>query len=551
MSLRTLYQTLLDSDLARLRVIAHQWNVALTAERRPDVAAELVDAMARVEAVEHVLAALRDAERDALADLLRRDGVMPWAIFVRRWGELRPVGPGRLEREEIWRDPVSPVEGLWYLGLVQRAYEARPSGQVEVAFVPEELRLYIPSPSPQEMTPPPPAVPPIYEVAGTDVLADDLVTLWAALQMDALTSSSTAAQEFAAVRQSPMDVPLSLLETLSVEQGWLRQDERDGLRPVPEPVLTWLQSGTWAQWERLVRAWMDSATWNDLAYVPTLRPDPAHGWPNEPLAARRTFLDVLRHCEPGTWYAIAGFVDHVRDHATDFLRPDGDYDTWAMRGLATDAPLRGIGAWDAIEGALIVFLLGGPLHWLGIVDVGGAASSLPVSAFRLNSAGAAILGLDDPPSLREPPSLRLNEDGVVWVPVRQRYARFQLRRIAQPVGWDSGYRYRLTPSSLALARQQRIPVSRILGFLEEATEQAVSDHLRIAIEAAYTGQDTARLEHVWLLRVADPAVLEHPSLQRFIDEQLAPGVVRIREADREYVITALARSGILPDISSL
>ncbi|HEY89102.1 MAG TPA: hypothetical protein G4N98_05125 [Thermoflexia bacterium] len=39
--MRTLYQTLMDSEMARLRVIALQWDVELVGQRRPDLAAEL------------------------------------------------------------------------------------------------------------------------------------------------------------------------------------------------------------------------------------------------------------------------------------------------------------------------------------------------------------------------------------------------------------------------------------------------------------------------------------------------------------------------------
>ena len=48
-------------------------------------------------------------------------------------------------------------EGLWYLGLVQRAFATWSSGQVEMAFVPAELRLYMPAPAPLDVSPPSPA----------------------------------------------------------------------------------------------------------------------------------------------------------------------------------------------------------------------------------------------------------------------------------------------------------------------------------------------------------------------------------------------------------
>ncbi len=544
MALRTLYQTLLDSDLARLHVIAQQWGVPLVAERKPDVAAELADAMARAEAVERVLADLDDAALTALDDLLRRGGALPWAIFTRRWGELRAVGPGRLEREELWRQPVSAVEQLWYLGLVQRAFTAWPGGQVEMAFVPEELRLYMPPPAPLDIAPPEPAAPPTRQTLGTDVLADDLATLFAALQME--THSPAAANEKTAWMRLPQ--ASALLETLALEQGWLHRDERDALRPAAEPMLAWLQADGWSQWAALARAWMASARWNDLAAIPTLRPDPARAlwnseWPAEPRAARQAFLVLLRRCALDTWYTLADFTAFVREQNMDFLRPDGDYDVWALRDAATEKPLRGIEAWDAIEGAWIAFVITGPLFWLGMVDLGDE----PPARFRLNEAGAALLELGAPPQLPEPPPLRLSETGVIAAPLRRRYARFQVRRIARPLAWGEDYRYRLTPASLTLARQQRIPVARILAFLEEATEQALPAHLRAAIENAYQDGEPARLEQVWLLRVPDPAVLAQPALRRFISESLGESLALIRAADREHVRVALARNGILPE----
>lgn len=543
MALRTLYQTLLDSDLARLQVIARQWDITLAAERKPDVAAELADAMARAAAVERVMAGLGEAERAALDALLRRGGALPWAIFTRCWGELRAVGPGRLEREALWREPISPVERLWYLGLVQRAFATWPSGQVEMAFIPEELRLYMPVPAPLDVSPPVPAEPPGHQTPGSDLLADDLATLFAALQMEA--SGSVRAGERTAWMQLPHAG--ALLETLAVEQGWIRRDERERARLAPEPALKWLQADSWSQWATLARAWMESARWNDLAAVPTLRPDPVREWPAEPLSTRRAFLDILRHCAPDTWYTLADFIAFVREQNLDFLRPDGDYDAWALRDAATDKPLRGLEAWDAVEGALIAYLLTGPLTWLGMVDVGGSAPSAPLTTFRLSAAGAALLQSGDPPALPEPPALRLSEDGVIVAPLRRRYARFQVHRIARPLGWDHGYHYRLTPTSLTLARQQRIPLERILAFLEEATGRPLPAHLRAAIERAYRGGEAARLEHVWLLRVPDPALLEHPALRRAMHEQLDAHTALIRDADHAQVLAVLAHHGILTD----
>ncbi len=561
MSLRTLYQTLLDSDFARLRVIAQQWEILLASERRDDAAAELADSMARAEAVEAALRRLPEGPRTALDDLLRRGGAMPWTIMARRWGELRSVGPGRLEREALWQTPVSAVEDLWYRGLIQRAFEEREIGQVEMAFVPEELLLYMPQPPALQWTLPDPVAPPLCQAPGTDRLADDLVSLWAVAQAESVTPSAAPVRELALRLLLPLGSPASpvssslplrlrFIETLALEQGWLRANESgDVLRIAPEAVLAWLQKDGWSQWSLLAQAWVESRRWNDLIFVPTLRPDPVKGWPGDPWRIRREILALLQRCKPDTWYLIDQFADFVREYAADFLRPDGDYDAWALRDALTDKPLRGFAAWDAVEGVLVSFLLTGPLFWLGMVDLGAPATSLPWTAFRLTAAGAAILSRGDAPVLPSPPAVQLNADGVLLVPARRRYERFQLHRVAHPLLPDGEmYPYRMTSGSLARARQQRIPLERMVAFLEEVTGSALPQHFRQAIERAYNAETpAATLEHIWLLRVADPALVAQLEARYLLREELGPGLFLVHASDRERLLSVLTRKGILAE----
>ncbi len=561
MSLRTLYQTLLDSDFARLRVIAQQWGISLASERRDDAAAELADSLARAEAVEAALARLPEGSRTALDDLLRRGGAMPWTIMARRWGELRSVGPGRLEREALWREPVSAVEDLWYRGLIQRAFEEREIGQVEMAFVPEELLLYMPPPPALQWTLPDPVAPPLYQALGTDLLADDLVSLWAVLQAEAVVPSATPLRELALrlmlpspASLLPTSLPVALrlkfIETVALEQGWIRaNDAGDVLRIAPEAVLAWLQKDAWSQWSLLAQAWVESRRWNDLIFVPTLRPDPVKGWPGDPWRIRHEILALLQRCKPDTWYLIDQFADFVREYAADFLRPDGDYDAWALRDALTDKPLRGFAAWDAVEGVLVSFLFAGPLFWLGLVDLGSPATSLPWTAFRLTAAGAAILGHSAALALPSPPAVQLNSDGVLLAPVRRRYERFQLHRVARPLLPDGEvYPYRLTSGSLSRARQQRITLERVVAFVEEVTGSALPQHFRQALDRAYNAETpAATLEHIWLLRVADPALVAQLEARYLLREELGPGLFLVHASDRERLLAVLTRKGILAE----
>lgn len=558
MSLRTLYQALLDSEPARLRVIAGQWEISLTASRRTDLAAELADAMAHVERVTAAWDSLTPRSRAALEDLLRREGALPWPAFTRRWGPLRTVGPGRLEREELWRDPISATETLWYWGFLYRTSTVSATGATsEMAFVPDDLALYLPAPPPLEIPPPDPASSPLRMLGGDDSLADDLVSLWSLLQNEAVRPDEDGSwpprhRERLLARVHPPAGPrLALLETLAREVGWIRRDERGLLRPVPDPMLEWLHADRWTQWERLVHAWQESERWNDVAWVPGLQPDTTLGWPNDPLATRSNVLVMLRRCVTDVWYTMADFVAHAHEHTPDFLRLDGDYEAWSPRDAVTGAPLRGFDAWETVEGALLAFLITGPLYWLGLVDLGKSTPWLPPDRFRVSAAGAALLGAADPPTFLEPAPIEVRVSGLLLVPPERRYERFQMSRIATPVGEEGLHLYRLTPRSLKRARRQRIPLERIEGFLEEALEQPLPTTLRQAIEETYRGGGEARMMRGWILRVQDAELLDADAVRDLIQERLGPQVALVREADREQLLRILALQGILPEVEEL
>ncbi len=551
MALRTLYQTLLDSDPARLRIIAHLWGIRLIATRKADMAAELMSSMASADAVSKILENLPPEQRAALDGLLRQGGALPWAIFVRRSGDIRTVGAGRAEREELWRNPVSAAEALWFSGLVQRTFAEQGSQAVEMAFVPEDLKLYMPSPPEVTIPAPPSTEAPSVIAAGTDLLADDLVTLWSTLQRQATSRDAPHAPE-----SQPTETRLRLIRSLSEERGWIKTDEQGRARPSANAILEWLNADLWTQWSALANAWIVSDTWNDLAHVPELTPDPVNGWPNDPQRNRETFLTILSHCTPGTWYSIETFRDYIKTYAPDFVRQDGIYDTWAPRDTRTDRPLRGFEAWDAVEGNLITHLISGPLSWLGLIDTGQSSGASTTTVFRLSSAGAAILDLAPPPEMPQSREVRLLAGAELLVPRHRRYERFQLSRIAEPEPTtppepDKGYRYRLSPASLHRAKLQHISIDRIIAFLKEATSSnELPAPLSAAIQRAYRAQSRVKLTHPWILSVSDPRLLKMPELAPLIAGHLTPELAIIRAEDRLRVRQLLAEKGFLADIET-
>ncbi len=79
-----------------------------------------------------------------------REGRVPVAVFGRTHGDVRMMGPGRMEREEPWMDPVSATEALWYRGFVYRAFDETAEGVMEFYFLPQDFMDSFPQPEIQE-----------------------------------------------------------------------------------------------------------------------------------------------------------------------------------------------------------------------------------------------------------------------------------------------------------------------------------------------------------------------------------------------------------------
>ncbi len=250
---------------------------------------------------------------------------------------------------------------------------------------------------------------------------------------------------------------------------------------------------------------------------------------------RQTFLAAVKRCDPGAWYDIGAFVQYVKETATDFLRPDGNYDAWAPRDVTSADPLRGYGAWDAVEGALITDMLCGTMAWLGLVDLGQGTPEASPSAFKLTDAGAALLSGSPPPSFPPPGptgAKRLRRDPR---PARRRYERFQLSRIAEAIGTPGVYRFRLSPASVNRAKQQRISPDRIVDFLKRARgARRCPQGMEVAIRRAYQQDEGASLPGMGVARPrsADPAPAQRSGTHRRADDaDTGDRALRAREAN--------------------
>jgi hypothetical protein len=562
----TLIQSLHGHDLGHLRIIAEHWGVELKAPNARSGFAELTQALLDQSLVVEISAALSPDALSALRLLLNSDGRLAWAQFIRSYGDLRSIGPGRRDRERPDRSPISPVEELWYRAFIARAFFDTASGAQEFAYIPDDLLpLLAAALEPGQKSTIPSEKPLLgraarseeraYPLLADDHLLDHICTLLAAhrLDIDPTPQFSTAPDPQVEGSSDPL---LSFATSLLTTANLLNPT---GL-PDPENARLHLEATRAAALTQLAQAWLQSPEHNDLHHVPHLRSEGE--WRNDPLDTRRFVVDLLSAIPDETWWSISAFLADLRRDYPDFQRPASDYDSWFIRDTRSNQFLRGFEHWEDVDGALIRYLITSPLHWLGIVDLAFPEEDLPVweaSAFRRSKWSKLLLGwtgdLDVSSSQKfskEDQPIRVRSDGRVNIPfLTPRTARYQIARFCK---WESPslheYRYRLTPGSLDKAIDQGLKIQHLQTLLARHTK-TVPPNIVNALNRWEQRGTEARLQSVMVLRLSSPellSVLQKSRAARYLGDPLGPTTVVIKPGAAEKVLEALTEMGYLGEI---
>lgn len=559
---------LVDYDITMLRALAENRGVTLTTNRQPEAADELASLLLDPLSIRTALAQLGPESRQALDTLLAAGGRMRAPQFWRRFGQVRPIGPGRLEREVPWRDPISPAEQLWYAGLIFRTFSQDEAGPGEFVFVPLDLQPLLPPPQvePLALAVVPVPAPPLQGEDPFD-LVGDMFTYLVYLQnhdVRPYADGRLGKRDLMALRGRLLyagDRRLALLRHLAGQLGFVALQDKV-LRLEAEPVKRWLTASRARQLAVLQDAWRKDPSWNDLCRVPSLLCDQEPVWRNDPVATRQALLALLARCPPDAWWSMASFTAAVKEIHPDFQRPDGDYKSWYIRDSASGEYLTGFESWERVEAELIADLLTGPLLWLGVVaTVSGDAGV----TCRLTETGARFLGLvTDEPEDRPSPPLVVHPDFSIELPLPANlYTRFQLERFADvvasprvPPGEDrkssavEPYLYRLTVGSLGRALARGIRVEQVLAFLQQAGERPVPANVagQLRLWAGRFGQ--VQLEEVALLRVKNERALKElavlPETRSLIAKILSPTTALVHKQDLPRLLKELRALGYLP-----
>ncbi len=221
---------------------------------------------------------------------------------------------------------------------------------------------------------------------------------------------------------------------------------------------------------------------------------------------------------------------------------------------ARDRYLRGIEDWDLVDGALIRFLIGGPLHWLGAMDLGfkeKTGTDRPILAsFRFTSFAETLIFNKLQSHLKpEKEVLIVKSDGRISANrMTPRSVRYQVARFCE---WDrvenGTYHYLLTPKSLEAAKKQGLTIQHVLAILGKAAK-ALPPGLVQALKRWENAGSEAYFEQMVVLRVKDPEIIQklrNSRAARFLGDPLGPAAIVVRSGSWKIVYQALTEMGLL------
>ena len=531
-------------DLGFLQIVASIWGVDLPAPDARSALPILTRALLDPELAFEIVEALPDGAHQALDTPILNEGWMAWPRFTLKFGQLREVGPGKRDREKPYLEPISSTEVLWYRGLIGRDFLMRAGELQECAYIPDDLLKLLPLPEPAGPEPPGRAASKsekahIYQAR--DRVLDHTCTLLAALRMED-PKRSPAVEDW----QPPFEVVYALLSAMKL----ITSSEQ----PVPEDARPFLEMPRGKALAWLVRGWRESPLFNELHLVPGLICEGA--WHNDPKATRDFLLNALGEVPEKKWWNLDSFVKAIYERKPDFQRPAGDFDTWLIRDAQTGESLAGFQHWEAVDGALIRYLITGPMHWLGLIDLASSGEDESVRAFCfLDWASDLLLGKPTPDAPKEDQPIRAFSDATITAnALTPRIARYQVSRFCQWVWEREGtYTYQLTPQSLQAAAKQGLKPTHLERLLNKYGETPPPSLIK-ALHQWDKKRGQVRIHPAMILRVEDPKILgalRDSQAGRFISDPLGPTAAIIEPGAADKVASALARLGYLSDVDFL
>lgn len=529
----TLEQSLHKSDIGYLRIVAELWGLELESADAASSMEELCASLLDLEAVAETLEILPAEARSALNTLVHAGGKMEWAIFGRKYGDIREMGAGRRDREHPHLKPTSTSEILFYRSLLAKAFFETEKGLQEFAYIPEDLLEIIIEVGSGETTFAPkndplgrPATPveKAYEIPATDHILDDATTYLAALRIGEESRSRFR-------RELP-----EILQTAHIIK-------KNGL--YPEAVKKFLEAPRADALNLLYKAWFNSTAFNELRLMPGILCEGE--WTNQPQVTREFLMNLVNDLPKGKWWSLPAFVKAIKEKYPDYQRPAGDYDSWFIKREADGQFLRGFAYWDAIDGALIRYTIH-MLHMLGRVDLAAPEEGKEATAFKIQPEVEGQRSKVDG-------KIVVSSNGKITVSrMFSRAVRYQIARFCE---WgeekNNEFNYFVSARSLKRASEQGLKAEQLLAMLVKYTNGTVPPALVKSLKRWDSHGAEAKVESLLVLRVSSPEVMEEmrkSKAGKFLGELLSPTAVVVKNGAIEKVMAALAELGLLAEVIS-
>ncbi|MEO8607005.1 MAG: hypothetical protein ABI690_03950 [Chloroflexota bacterium] len=567
--MRNLQQSLKeDADAGLLPTLAKVWRVSITGLDVPASIPVISAAMLDAAKAEAVWDALSDEQHGAMQMLAGSGNKMAKAMFTRVFGDIRKLGAAQIERENPLANPTSIAEGLYYRGLIAEAFEQADTGPRVVVYVPDDLAQILPmrktsysnlkDAAPAQTVGEIPTVEALEDVqdiqqADTSVV-DDMTTLLAYLQLNGplLDGDNLAVGDRTAIQGfllKPSDERVMFLFSVGVSADLI--DVQAGkASPKRAEARRWLSASRATQVQNLAEGWRGSILYRDLWHVIGLHPDPGGELDEYDAAvARGNVLELMGNLVPKQeWWSLDSFIWAVKESDPDFQRPGGDYDSWYIRN-DEDEYLKGFESWDAVEGALLEFYATGPMHWLGLADLGEDAA-------RLTAYGRAFLGQVPWPTPADPEDkITVKDDGTLMISRKMaRVDRFQAARFTTWVSAGDPYVYKLDAAGIQRAAEQGINTGHIASFISRALGDAPVPPLITQLLENWRSGPAASvsMEKLMVLRTTAPEtldqILDAPALRRYLGARLGPMAVIVRGGQWDALRGALGEQGIQVEV---
>ena len=567
--MKNLFATLRDYDPGMLPALAETWRIDSKGRADDDMVRQLQATMLDQETAEAVWDKLDEPARAALQLLVSSaQSRMKVGQFERFYGKIRKLGRAQIAREQPHIAGQTIAETLYYRGLVGEGFDNVDGNLIGFIFVPTDLISALPLHKTSYQTldegadiavdelPALGVIDAVDEVSRADTsIVDDLATLLALLQARPAELVGERIEPDSAAAITPYllqrdDNRLNFMLAVAISANLIATQD-GGARPKRDDARAWLEAARARQIQTLATAWLESASYRDMWHIPGLQPEDS-GWSYDAAAARRAVMNLLADLLPDHgWVSINDLIDIIKEFEPDFQRLDGDYESWYIRNDAGEF-LTGFESWDAVEGSLIEFYLVGPMHWLGLVDIGEDVA-------RLTAYGRAFLEISDWPQPDEPEAgIDVQNDGTLLTSRRvNRFERFQLARFAHCLQTGDPYVYRIDAASIQRAAAQDIQAKHIQSFIVRHLEgnPLPLPIIKLLRNWQAGAQTEVTLESAIVLRTTSEESLDKifatPAFRRFLGARLGPMACAVRPDQWEALRASLVENAIDVDVSRL